>query len=57
MRTHNWYVNTLADHTHIKGDRTGGEDLLSQALLDWGVDLTQPIRPETMTFADRGGLP
>ncbi len=32
---------------NIKKDRTG-EDLLFQVLLDWGVDLTLPIRKETI---------
>ena len=32
---------------HIKPDRTS-EDLLFQVMLDWGVDLSLPIRSETM---------
>lgn len=38
----------FADHVeNIKGDRTP-EDLLFQVLLDWGVDLTLPIRKESI---------
>ena len=32
---------------NVKGDRTA-EDLLFQVLIDWGVDLTLPIRRETI---------
>ncbi|MBK1621097.1 type III restriction endonuclease subunit M [Lamprobacter modestohalophilus] len=32
---------------NVKEDRTD-EDLLFQVLADWGVDLTLPIRPETL---------
>jgi adenine-specific DNA-methyltransferase len=32
---------------HIKNDR-GGEDLLFQVMLDWGVDLSLPIRAESI---------
>ena len=35
----------MADN--VKEDRTA-EDLLFQVLVDWGVDLTLPIRPETV---------
>ncbi|EEW1865557.1 site-specific DNA-methyltransferase (plasmid) [Escherichia coli] len=38
-------LNLLVDN--IKSDRTD-EDLLFQVLLDWGVDLTLPIRKETI---------
>lgn len=37
----------FAQVEHIKSDRTD-EDLLFQVLLDWGVDLTLPIRKETI---------
>ena len=37
----------FAQVEHIKSDRTE-EDLLFQVLLDWGVDLTLPIRKETI---------
>lgn len=37
----------LASIDNIKPDRTN-EDLLFQVLLDWGVDLTLPIRRETL---------
>ncbi|HEK1059703.1 MULTISPECIES: site-specific DNA-methyltransferase [Morganellaceae] len=37
----------LAQIENIKSDRTD-EDLLFQVLLDWGVDLTLPIRKETI---------
>ncbi len=33
---------------NIKEDRDNPEDLLFQVLLDWGVDLTLPIRKETI---------
>ena len=33
---------------NIKPDRDNPEDLLFQVLLDWGVDLTLPIRKETL---------
>ena len=33
---------------NIKEDRNNPEDLLFQVLLDWGVDLTLPIRGETI---------
>lgn len=33
---------------NIKPDRTDPEDLLFQVLVDWGVDLTLPIRKETV---------
>lgn len=33
---------------NIKPDRDNPEDLLFQVLLDWGVDLTLPIRKETI---------
>lgn len=33
---------------NIKPDRTDPEDLLFQVLIDWGVDLTLPIRKETI---------
>lgn len=36
---------------NIKSDRTS-EDLLFQVLLDWGVDLTLPIRRETLQGKD-----
>ena len=39
---------------NIKEDRTD-EDLLFQVLVDWGVDLTLPIRRETITLKDEGG--
>ena len=40
---------------NIKPDRTH-EDLLFQVLVDWGVDLTLPIRRETITVGkDEGG--
>ena len=40
--------NLLSDQTdNIKPDRTP-EDLLFQVLLDWGVDLSLPIRKETI---------
>ena len=32
---------------HIKADRSG-EDLLFQVMLDWGVDLSLPIRSESI---------
>ena len=38
-------LDLLVDN--IKADRTD-EDLLFQVLLDWGVDLTLPIRKETI---------
>lgn len=38
-------LKNLADN--VKGDRSE-EDLLFQVLLDWGVDLTLPIRRETV---------
>ena len=37
----------LSNIDNIKADRTS-EDLLFQVLLDWGVDLTLPIRREIM---------
>jgi len=38
----------LALHVdHIKEDRTA-EDLLFQVMLDWGVDLSLPVTPETI---------
>lgn len=37
----------LSNIDNIKADRTA-EDLLFQVLLDWGVDLTLPIRRETL---------
>lgn len=37
----------FAQVEHIKPDRSG-EDLLFQVLLDWGVDLSLPIRKETI---------
>ncbi|EFM2237611.1 TPA: site-specific DNA-methyltransferase [Escherichia coli] len=40
-------VDLLAQIENIKPDRTD-EDLLFQVLLDWGVDLTLPIRKETI---------
>lgn len=39
---------------NVKEDRTD-EDLLFQVLVDWGVDLTLPIRRETITVRDEGG--
>ncbi len=33
---------------NVKPDRTDPEDLLFQVLVDWGVDLTLPIRKETV---------
>ncbi|MEA3640006.1 MAG: site-specific DNA-methyltransferase [Lamprobacter sp.] len=39
---------------NVKEDRTD-EDLLFQVLVDWGVDLTLPIRRETITLKDEGG--
>ncbi|WP_411817374.1 site-specific DNA-methyltransferase [Hyphococcus sp. DH-69] len=33
---------------NVKPDRTDPEDLLFQVLVDWGVDLTLPIRKETL---------
>jgi len=45
---------------NIKEDRTD-EDLLFQVLLDWGVDLSLPIQPETIAgkkvyFVDEDAL-
>ena len=40
-------ADLLARMDNIKPDRTA-EDLLFQVLLDWGVDLTLPIRRETV---------
>jgi adenine-specific DNA-methyltransferase len=40
-------ADLLAHVDNIKPDRTA-EDLLFQVLLDWGVDLTLPIRRETV---------
>ena len=40
-------ADLLARVNNIKPDRTA-EDLLFQVLLDWGVDLTLPIRRETV---------
>jgi adenine-specific DNA-methyltransferase len=45
---------------NVKEDRTD-EDLLFQVLLDWGVDLTLPIKPEkvsgkTVYFVDTDAL-
>ena len=40
-------ADLLARVDNIKPDRTA-EDLLFQVLLDWGVDLTLPIRRETV---------
>ncbi|WOI52589.1 site-specific DNA-methyltransferase [Parvularcula sp. LCG005] len=34
---------------NVKPDRTDPEDLLFQVLVDWGVDLTLPIRRETIS--------
>lgn len=39
---------------NVKEDRTD-EDLLLQVLVDWGVDLTLPIRRETIMVRDEGG--
>lgn len=46
---------------NIKPDRNNPEDLLFQVLLDWGVDLTLPIRKEKMQgkyvfFVDENAL-
>lgn len=46
---------------NIKPGRDNPEDLLFQVLLDWGVDLTLPIRKETIQgktvlFVDENGL-
>ena len=40
-------ADLLSRVDNIKPDRTA-EDLLFQVLLDWGVDLTLPIRRETV---------
>ncbi|MCI5038465.1 MAG: site-specific DNA-methyltransferase [Donghicola eburneus] len=40
-------ADLLSRVDNVKPDRTG-EDLLFQVLLDWGVDLTLPIRRETV---------
>jgi len=50
----------LAAVDNIKPDRTA-EDLLFQVLVDWGVDLTLPIRRETVQgktvfFVDKNAL-
>lgn len=37
-------VNLLDAVENVKSDRTDPEDLLFQVLIDWGVDLTLPIR-------------
>jgi len=52
--------NLLGQIDNIKADRTD-EDLLFQVLLDWGVDLTLPINPETIAgktvyFVDTNAL-
>lgn len=53
-------VNLLDVVDNVKHDRTS-EDLLFQVLLDWGVDLTLPIRRETIQnksvfFVDENAL-
>ena len=40
-------TDLLASVDNIKSDRTA-EDLLFQVLIDWGIDLTLPIRSETL---------
>ncbi len=39
-------TDLLKSVDNIKPDRANPEDLLFQVLLDWGVDLTLPIRKE-----------
>ena len=44
--------NLLYAIDNIKTERDNPEDLLFQVLVDWGVDLTLPIRSETDTGQD-----
>lgn len=41
--------NLLDAVENVKSDRTDPEDLLFQVLVDWGVDLTLPIRRDTIS--------
>jgi adenine-specific DNA-methyltransferase len=41
-------ADLLSTVDNIKPDRENAEDLLFQVLVDWGVDLTLPIRKQTV---------